>query len=940
LEAHSAAFIEIPGESHVAKTLIIAEKPSVAADIAKVVGATKKTQTAWTGDTHVVSWAVGHLLEFVQPQWYDKKFEKWRLKDLPILPEKFKTEPVRGHKRQLNALKKFLNAKDVERVVNACDAGREGELIFQEIYRWSGSDKPVDRLWLQSMTAASITASLAAPRKGSDVSGLADAADCRAESDWLIGYNATRALTIRLRSSRDKNVWSAGRVQTATLALLVNREKTILSHIPEDYWLVSANFTTVQKPHEYVGNWFDPKQDGPKDRIHDPAVRDRIVAALGSGAAARASETRKSSKEKAPPLFDLTSLQREANRRFGLAARTTLRCAQALYEGHKLLTYPRTDSKALPSDYRPHVQNALQFLTADAGFRPHAQNLLSNGLNNEKRNFNDAAISDHFAIVPTGQGDPSILTGSDKKIWDLVARRFLAAFHPPAEWSEVERITTVTEERFRTRQRVLEVPGWRAVWERKDKETKPELPALAEPKGTDSVIGEHIVEAKETKPPSRYTEAALLGLMESAGKVLDDAALARVMKETGGLGTPATRADTIETLLNREYASRIRGVDNRKALRATSRGIRLVDALERIQLPRLTSAELTASLEESLKKVEEGDAKREKYMGEIRDWTTEIVERVRDFSYDELYLTEGILGTCPLCKTDVRETLRTYSCANGGIDGKCAFVVWKEIGGRYIERVSATQLLANGGTAPKGGFFTRDGQEYEASLHLTEDARVEVRSKDRGDLLEESSEKVEPADVGPCPFHEDKLIRRSRRGYLCDGVDDKTCKVKLPLKVCKRLMSLEEIQALTGKERHTELIEDFTSKRGRPFAATLHLTDAGRIRFEFPPRGTRRAGPELKKFPVNPEPICKDPHYKKAQIIESETQFVSTNPESKIAVQREWSNRELTRDEAKTLFEKGKTPLLEGFVSKKTGKPFTAHLKLQKSGKVKYDFPS
>ena len=414
-----------------AKTLIIAEKPSVAADIAKVVGATKKTQTAWTGDTHVVSWAVGHLLEFVQPQWYDKKFEKWRLKDLPILPEKFNTEPVRGHKRQLNALKKFLNAKDVERVVNACDAGREGELIFQEIYRWSGSDKPVDRLWLQSMTAASIAASLAAPRKGSDVSGLADAADCRAESDWLIGYNATRALTIRLRSSRDKNVWSAGRVQTATLALLVNREKTILSHIPEDYWLVSANFTTVQKPHEYVGNWFDSKQDGPKDRIHDPAVRDRIVAALASGAAARASETRKSSKEKAPPLFDLTSLQREANRRFGLAARTTLRCAQALYEGHKLLTYPRTDSKALPSDYRPHVQNALQFLTADAGFRPHAQNLLSNGLNNEKRNFNDAAISDHFAIVPTGQGDPSILTGSDKKIWDLVVRRSSPHFIPP-----------------------------------------------------------------------------------------------------------------------------------------------------------------------------------------------------------------------------------------------------------------------------------------------------------------------------------------------------------------------------------------------------------------------------------------------------------------------------------------------------------------------------
>ena len=268
------------------KTLIIAEKPSVAADIAKVVGAAKKTETAWTGGDHVVSWAVGHLLEFVQPQVYDEKFVRWRLKDLPILPEEFKTEPVRGHKRQLNALKKFLTSKDVDRVVNACDAGREGELIFQEIYRWSGSDKPVDRLWLQSMTAASIAASLASPRPGSSVSGLADAADCRAESDWLIGYNATRALTIRLRSARDKNVWSAGRVQTATLALLVERERAILKHVPEPYWLVDANFqTTGDGVHEYLGHWFDPQQDGARDRIYDQATLDRVVAALAEKAA-------------------------------------------------------------------------------------------------------------------------------------------------------------------------------------------------------------------------------------------------------------------------------------------------------------------------------------------------------------------------------------------------------------------------------------------------------------------------------------------------------------------------------------------------------------------------------------------------------------------------------------------------------------------------------
>jgi DNA topoisomerase-3 len=513
----------------------------------------------------------------------------------------------------------------------------------------------------------------------------------------------------------------------------------------------------------------------------------------------------------------------------------------------------------------------------------------------------------------------------------------MASFHPSARWTEVERITTVREERFRTRRRILEYPGWRAVFVKKDVDAKPELPPLRTPEGADAAIKSFEVSDKETKPAARYTEAALLGLMETAGKVIDDQALAKVLKETGGLGTPATRADIIETLMNREYADRIRSVDNRKALRATARGIRLIDALERIKLPRLTSAELTASLEESLRKLEQGEAKRPKYMQSIREWTTEIVTRIRDFSYDELYQDEDALGSCPLCKTDVRETLRTYSCENGGRDGTCAFVIWKEIGGRYIERVSAGQLLQTGSTAPKGGFFTRDSQEYEASLHLTEDGRVEVRSKDRGDLLEESSEKVEPADVGPCPFHPDKLIRRSARGYLCDGYDAKECKVKLSLKVCKRPLTLDEVRALTGPERKTPLIEGFTSKRGRPFAATLHLTDTGRIRFEFPPRENRRAGPDLRKFPVNSEPLCPDPRSKSDHIKESETEYVSSDSGSKIAVPREICKRILTREEAKVLFTKGETPVLEGFISK-AGKPFAAQLTLRKNGRHGFRF--
>jgi DNA topoisomerase-3 len=930
----------------VGRTLIIAEKPSVAADIAKVVGAPDKGTHAWEGEGHVVSWAVGHLLEFVPPEGYDDNLKRWRLKDLPILPEDFKLSPIKGSTKQLNALKKYLKAKDIDRVVNACDAGREGELIFREIYRYSGSKKPVDRLWLQSMTGKAIKSSLDSVRANDEVQGLADAADCRAESDWLIGMNATRALTVRLRSQRDKVVWSAGRVQTATLAMLVRREREILAHEPKPYWLITAEFGV--DGNAYNATWYDPEGDAPRDRIFDVARRDALIKLLESKPAATAKETRKDSRETAPALFDLTSLQREGNRRFGFSARRTLSAAQGLYETHKLITYPRSDSRALPSDYREKVDEALAFLGRREVYAPHVKRLQDGGLENEKRNFDDSAISDHFAIIPTGEGTTSGLRADEQKIWDLVVRRFLASFHPPAISTEVERITTIGEESFRTRRKVLKEPGWRAVFDKKADDGKGGLPALPKPDGTAVELNAHVVEEKQTRPPARITEAGLLALMESAGKEVDDRHLAAVLKETGGLGTPATRAETIETLIAREYSSRCTTTDGRKALRATPRGLRLIDALERINLPQLTSAELTADLEDSLKNIEKGSAARTKYMEEIRTWTKTIVDHIRDFTFDTLYEGTEPLTKCPVCSKEVFENLRTYTCTDGGPGGTCEFVIWKEVGGRYVDRGSATQLCVDGRTPVKAGFFTRDHREYEARLVRDGDGRVRVQST----AAENEDGEIEVVDVAACPHNDGLRIRRTAQGYRCDGHSEaqcpygkKNCRLSLPLTLCQKEITPEQVQKLLGPEHKTELIEGFISRRNRPFNATLHLEDNGRIRWEFPPR--ERSGgaeSEAKKFPVNPEPIgpcplsdSRCPGQGEGKIVETETDYACNADGCRVKIPREICKRELTREEADALFNKKETAILENFTSR-AGKPFSASLYVKKNGRHGFRF--
>ena len=577
------------------------------------------------------------------------------------------------------------------------------------------------------------------------------------------------------------------------------------------------------------------------------------------------------------------------------------------------------------------MEDALRFLQGNKDYTAHAGRLLAQGLSYTDRNFDNKAVSDHFAIIPTGQGDSSRLKGDDQRIFDLIVRRFLAAFHPPAISTQVERITRIDEESFRTRRKVLKEEGWRAVFDRGDRESKPELPPLPKAEGCTVERGEHSVEEKQTKPSARLTEAALLGLMETAGKEVDDANAARILKETGGLGTPATRAEIIETLLDRQYAARCTALNNRKALRATARGIRLIDALGRINLPLLTSPELTADLEDSLRAIESGDSARVKYMENVRSWTSEIVDKVRGFEFQTLY--EGVegLGACPLCKTEVVETLRTYSC------GECDFVVWKEVGGRYVDRNSAKQLISGTETPKKAGFFTRDNREYEASLVRNEDSRVVVQSGG-SDGVDGDAPPVEPADVGPCPFHPESMVRRSAQGYRCDKTADGECKLNLPLQVCRRALSLEEVTALIGAERKTELLEGFVSKRNRPFSAVLELTDTARINWQFPPRrGGEGRNSSAKEFPVNKEPLCPCPKYPEEKIVETATSYVSTHPDCNINVPREICQRELTRDEAVALFTEKETPVLEGFISR-AGKPFAASLYIKRTGRHGFRF--
>ncbi len=708
------------------KTLIIAEKPSVGRDFARVLpGAFAKSEGFLEGPEHVVTWAVGHLVQLAEPDEYDERFKKWRMADLPIVPDRFRLV-IRDErsKKQMNVIKRLITREDVELVVNACDAGREGELIFAYLYEKSGSKKPVKRLWLNSMTTGAIKDAFGRLRDGDELASLEAAARSRSEADWIVGMNATRAATIRLRSAFDGAV-SLGRVQTPTLAILARREEEIRAFVPEPYWVVDGVFDPVTDgPRVYDGRY----HAGANPRIKTAAEAEAIVRASEGQTGAITKLEKSERKERAPLLYDLTSLQRDANSRFGFSARRTLAAAQRLYEEHTALTYPRTNSRYLPSDMAPEIKPIARLVGERSEFKQAAQYVLGLDVLPLARVIDDAKVTDHHAIIPTNAEHHPVdkMSDDDKRIYDLVVRRFLAIFHPEAVFENTRVETTVADHVFRTRGKVMLVPGWRGVYGEEadtdggraedDEGREQQLPKLE--LGEKVAVKQVTSEEKETKPPRRYSEGALLGAMETAGKLVDDDELREAMKDSG-IGTPATRAAIIERLLQVAYIER-----DARALVVTEKGMNVIRLLGEHAL---TSPGLTGEWEARLAKIETGQDSRKAFMGDIVKFTESTVGEL-DTKLKGVRIPRANLGPCPVCGRDIIENRKGYSCWSRDDPG-CGFVIWKSKAGKSLPVSIARELIKTGRTEkPVTGFKGRSGRSFRARLALqqSEDGKWRV----------------------------------------------------------------------------------------------------------------------------------------------------------------------------------------------------------------------
>jgi DNA topoisomerase-3 len=726
------------------KTLVIAEKPSVGQDLARALpGPFQKHEGFLEGPDHVITWAVGHLVQLAEPEAYDAKYKSWRMGDLPIVPERFKLV-VRDERsrKQMTVVTKQLAREDVDEVVNACDAGREGELIFAYLYEKAKAKKPVKRLWLNSMTGAAMKKALSSLRPGEEFERLEQAARSRSEADWIVGMNATRAATIRLRSSFDGAV-SLGRVQTPTLAIVARREEEIKAFVPEPYWLVDATFVAEGAlsngegsggERTYVGRFQAPAGQrgtarGPRIATEEEALA--IVAACEGRMGTITKLEKKEQREKAPMLYDLTTLQREANNRYGFSARRTLGAAQRLYEEHKALTYPRTNSRYLPSDMVEEIKPIAELVGTHREYRKGAEYVTGLDVLPLGRVVNDEKVTDHHAIIPTRSEHNLEKMGSDdRRIYDMAARRFLAVFHPEAVFENTRIETTVSTAAdgesdghvFRTRGKLLLVPGWRGVYDEvaadakgdgeargdEEEDTDQQLPRLEQ----DEEVQTRKIESarKETKPPRRYSDASLLGAMETAGKLVDDDELREAMKDSG-IGTPATRAAIIERLITVGYLER-----DGRALVATEKGLNVIRLLNEHAL---TSPGLTGSWEQRLGKIERGEDSRKQFMSDIAGFANETVHEL-DETLKDVRIPRARLGPCPVCGHEIVENRKGYSCWSREDPG-CGFVIWKSKAGKTLPLAVAKELIKTGYTRQAvTGFRGRSGRSFRAHLALSQ----------------------------------------------------------------------------------------------------------------------------------------------------------------------------------------------------------------------------
>src|SRR3954462_8845921 len=707
------------------KTLVIAEKPSVGRDLTSVLpGAFQKHEGYLESDSHVVTWAVGHLVQLAEPEEYGAQYKKWRMADLPIVPERFKLV-VRDERsrKQMTVISKLLKRDDVDLVVNACDAGREGELIFSYIYEKAGAKKPVQRLWLSSMTKQAIQEAFGRLRPAAELEKLEAAARSRSEADWIVGMNATRAATIRLRSGFDGAV-SLGRVQTPTLAILARREEEIQAFKPEPYWVVDATFDPVggASGRKYVGRY----HDGSQPRIKTAQAAQAVVDAVRDGRGTISKLEKTERRERAPLLYDLTSLQREANTRFGFSARRTLAAAQRLYEEHKALTYPRTSSRFITTDMIGEIKPTASEVGKQREYAQAAAYVTGLDLLPLGRVVDNEKVTDHHAIIPTNaQHRVEKMNDDDRRVYDLVVRRFLAVFHPEAVFENTRVETTVAEHVFRTRGKVLVVPGWRGVYgeladdgaarDEEDEGRDQSLPKLEKGEGVDTRAVE--VLAKETKPPRRYSDASLLGAMETAAKLVDDDELREVMKESG-IGTPATRAAIIERLIDVGYVER-----DGRSLVPTEKGMNVIRLLGDHPL---TSPSLTGDWERRLAEIEAGEQDRKNFMADIAKFAGSTVGEL-DAKLKDVRIPRANLGPCPICGNDIIENRKGYSCWSREDPG-CGFVIWKSKAGKNLPAAVAKELIARGKTEkPVTGFKGRSGRSFRARLALVQNEEGRMR---------------------------------------------------------------------------------------------------------------------------------------------------------------------------------------------------------------------
>ncbi|HWI97813.1 MAG TPA: DNA topoisomerase III [Burkholderiales bacterium] len=813
------------------KKLIIAEKPSVAADIARALGGFTRQGDYFESDAYVLSSAVGHLLELAVPEKYDVKKGKWSFARLPLIPPHFDLSPIDKSKERLNLILRLLKRKDVSGLVNACDAGREGELIFRYLVQHAKANKPIERLWLQSMTQQAIRDGFSKLRADREMLPLADAAKSRSEADWLVGINGTRAMTAFNSKEGGFYLTTVGRVQTPTLAILVEREDKIRAFTPRDYWEVHARFGA--KAGEYGGRWFDPefKKDDDAERKAErlwSADDAAAIVAACRGKKGVASEETKPATQLSPLLFDLTSLQREANGRFGFPARMTLSLAQALYERHKVLTYPRTDSRALPEDYLPTVKDTLKALGETNAFSSFAKQILKQGwAKPNKRIFDNTKISDHFAIIPTLQ-TPKHLNDAEQKLYDMVVRRFLAVFYPAAEYLQTTRITRMeansTAHLFKTEGRVLQSAGWLAVYGRAAGEDNQNLPAI-EP-GEKVPVLEVSAQANQTKPPPRYTEATLLSAMEGAGKLVEDDEL-RAAMEAKGLGTPATRAATIEGLIREEYVNR----DGRELV-PTPKAFSLLFALHMLHIVELASPELTGEWEHKLKLIEAGKLKRDEFMKEISELVRKVVTVIKTGEIpDVVYAT--VPAKCPKCGGVVQENYRKFQCQ------KCDFSLWKVTSGREWSPDEVAELITKRVIGPLTGFRSRMGKPFAAVMRLTDDLRLEFDFGQASGEGEEAPDFSGQEPLGACPKDGGRVFEHGM-AYTCENAvgPKRSCDFRSGRMILQQPIEREQMKKLLETGR-TDLLTGFVSKKGRRFKAFLVKQPDGKIGFEFQPRAPK-----------------------------------------------------------------------------------------------------